>query len=113
MDLQFNISKILKAIEAHSYHIWFFSNLVGEEGPRIPGVKGPSLFDDILFLKRIDANESGDAPDIFSPKKKTGTKQIDPGMSLFYPQDHHMPLVHGGGAFCSGRFSDFPFNGLF
>jgi len=30
---------------------------------------------------------------MFSLKKKTGPKQIDPGMYLLYPQDHHMPLI--------------------
>jgi len=91
MDLQFNISKILKAIEAHSYHIWFFSNLVGEEGPRIPGVKGPSLFDDTLFLKRIDANESGDGPDIF-PKKKPERNRSIRGCPFFILKITTCPL---------------------
>jgi hypothetical protein len=91
MDLQFKMSEILKAIETHSNHIWFFSNFLRIILERI-----------IHLLLSLHSN-----PYIFT-QKKTGPKQIDPGISLFYPQDHHMPLIHGGGAFCSGRFSDFP-----
>ena len=75
MDLQFNISEILKAIETHSNNIWF----------TLTQLELPHLFN-------LNANESGDEPNVFT-QKKTGPKQIDPGMFLLYPQDHHMPLI--------------------
>jgi len=41
MFLSFQFFSKIKPLSnvAFSFKIWFFSNLVGEEGPRIPGVK--------------------------------------------------------------------------
>jgi len=38
-------------MESAKYKIWFFSNLVGEEGPRIPGVQDSRVCFFNIFIR--------------------------------------------------------------